>query len=430
MADAQGRRLIGRPLSDGFMKERLYMPGDVTRRQRWSAAAAMALSAGALLCGYELMRSAAQSLYLAAYGAERLPIVMALGPVGTLLAIAGYARLLSAVGARRALLLTTLATAALVLACLAALRAGSRPAAGVLYVLREAYIVLLIEQIWAFLNSTLREEDGRLLNGPICGLASLGAIGGALLVRYGAERVGSVNLLWPVAVSLLLTGGLAWLAYTRGGEPRPAENEAGGRRGHLGIGLLMRDPRLRALALLIAATQAVSTVLDLHFSRWVATALPETDARTGWLGGFYAGLNASAACGQFVVAPLLLRWVSPRWIHIGIPLVHGVACAAAWGRPSLGTAAVAYGLFKTLDYSVFRAAKELVYIPLSFDARYRAKEWIDAFTYRFAKGAVSGILAVSAIPVAYPALALLALAGWLPLAARVTRPPEKTQHTA
>jgi len=47
-----------------------------------------------------------------------------------------------------------------------------------------------------------------------------------------------------------------------------------------------------------------------------------------------------------------------------------------------------------LDYSVFRASKEILYIPLSFDARYRAKEVIDAFVYRGAKGALSGIFAV------------------------------------
>ena len=46
---------------------------------------------------------------------------------------------------------------------------------------------------------------------------------------------------------------------------------------------------------------------------------------------------------------------------------------------------LAFALFKTIDYSTFRAAKEILYIPLSFDARYRAKEVIDVFGYRFGK---------------------------------------------
>ena len=93
---------------------------------------------------------------------------------------------------------------------------------------------------------------------------------------------------------------------------------------------------------------------------------------------------------------------------------------------SLLTAAAAYMVFKVLDYSVFRAAKELLYIPLSFDSRYRAKALIDAFGYRFSKGAVSGILAgvrqlTTLHPLTYPITAIAAALAWLPLAAQLTR---------
>jgi ATP/ADP translocase len=51
--------------------------------------------------------------------------------------------------------------------------------------------------------------------------------------------------------------------------------------------------------------------------------------------------------------------------------------------------------FKTLDYSLFRGAKELVYLPLSFDGRYRTKELIDVFGYRSGKAVSSlGIAAL------------------------------------
>ena len=55
----------------------------------------------------------------------------------------------------------------------------------------------------------------------------------------------------------------------------------------------------------------------------------------------------------------------------------------------------AFLLFKAFDYSLFRAAKEIFYIPLSFDARYRAKQVIDSFGYRFAKGGSAGVITVS-----------------------------------
>ncbi len=400
-------------------------------RHRLLAAAAIALSASGLLGGYELVRSASQSLFIGAYGAHNLPGVMALAPVGTLLMIWGYGRLLSLAGARRAMLLTCLCTGAALLACHAAIAAGAKVATGCLYVLREAYIVLMVEQIWSFINSVFRAGECRKLNGAICGIASLGAIGGAWLAHLLAASLGSANLLVLAALLLAPTGLLAAAAYRLGGEPLPAPGEAGGRQGHLGGRLLLRDRTLLLLALLVAATQVVSTVLDLNLSRFVEQAIPDLDARTRWFGGFYAGLNLGAALFQFVATPLLLHCAPPRRVHLGIPLAHLGACLAAILAPSLLTAGLAYYLFKALDYSVFRAAKELLYVPLSFDARYRSKELIDAFGYRLAKGGTSAVLAGAGrcgmMPIAaYPAIAAAALLAWLALAWRLTRPAAKS----
>jgi hypothetical protein len=54
-------------------------------------------------------------------------------------------------------------------------------------------------------------------------------------------------------------------------------------------------------------------------------------------------------------------------------------------------------LSKTVDYSVFRAAKEVLYIPLPFTARYRAKLTIDALIYRSTKGVASALLSLAAL---------------------------------
>ncbi len=394
--------------------------------QRTAAALTMAVAALFLLCGYEFIRSTSQSLFIGAYGTQRLPMVMALAPVFTLLMVYGYGRLLSRSGSRRAILLTCLLSAAVILGCHAAILAGIRSATGVLYVFREAYIVLLIEQIWSFLNSTLPAPEGRRLNGPVCGIASLGAIAGGMLVHGFAVRLGTTDLLIGAALSLIPTGLGALLAYRIGGEPVPLPEEAGGRRGHLGLGVLAHSATLRRLAILIALTQVVAAVLDLQLSRQVELTMALTDERTRWFGGFYAQLNVWSALFQFILAPLLLHRVSLRRVHAAIPLVHMATCLLALMRPSLATAGAAYLAFKTLDYSVFRAAKELIYVPLSFDARYRAKEIIDAFVYRLAKGGASGVLAAvgsyGLVPLAgYPVIALGALAGWVPLAFLITR---------
>jgi AAA family ATP:ADP antiporter len=90
-------------------------------------------------------------------------------------------------------------------------------------------------------------------------------------------------------------------------------------------------------------------------------------------------------------------------------------------------AGLALMVFKVLDYSVFRAAKELLYVPLSFDVRYRAKEIIDVLGYRASKGVTSlGIKLLQYAGVTFSAsvYALLGIAGagiWLGLVWPISR---------
>lgn len=388
---------------------------------------AIGAAAAFLLCGYEFIRSVSSSLFIEAYGARRLPIAMALGPVGTLALIYLYGVLLSLGGPCRALLLTSGLSALVIAACYLGLRRGFPIAAGVAYVFREGYIVLLVEQYWSFINSVLVSGQARKCNGPITGVASLGAIAGGLLVNRWAKGLGSETLLLFAAVSLIPAGLLAWTAYRWGGEPRPSSEEAGGRQGHLALKLLLHSRYLLLIAGVIFATQVVSTVLDLRFSGLVEAALPIKDERTAFFGGFYATLNAVAGVLQFLVAPLLLHYAPLRGVHASLPLLHCAASLVLLLHPALWTGGVAFLLFKAMDYSIFRAGKEIFYIPLPFDARYRAKEVIDAFGYRFAKGTISGLLALAGrlwgtLPGStYPILAMLSAGFWLALILRITR---------
>jgi AAA family ATP:ADP antiporter len=194
-------------------------------------------------------------------------------------------------------------------------------------------------------------------------------------------------------------------------------------------------PTLALLAILIVLTQLMAAVLELRFHGLLEEAMPAKDARTAFLGNFYAVLNGAALVLQFGVAPLLLRYVPLRLVHAGIPLVHLAAGVMLLFYPVMAVGAGAYLIFKALDYSVFRAAKEVLYIPLPFAARYRSKEVIDAFGYRAAKGGTSGLLALAGgvfgrLPGAtYPLIGLVAAGVWLVLVLKLVRPHAETTAT-
>ena len=399
-------------------------PGHFKSSRPIPAVLALAAAAFFLLFGYAFVRSVSTSLYIDTFGAHRLPIVMALSAVGTFVFLYGYGWLLSRVGAQRTIFLTSAFTALGILFCYLAIRMGSHLALGGLYVLREAYIVILIEQYWSFIDSTLDSDQAKRWNGPICGIASIGAICGALVVGQFAIWLGTEQLLLFAAISLLPAGILSGLAYNLGGEPAPTPKERKGIGSLVGLNLFKQHRTLVILALLIAVTQVISTVLDLRFSGLLEEAEPLKDARTAYLGNFYAILNGTAFIFQFVVTPLSLRYLPMKLVHFAIPVLHIAAAAILLVHPTLTVGAGAYLLFKTLDYSIFRAGKEILYIPLPFDARYRSKEVIDSFIYRASKGVTSGFLALAGLlarlpGATYPGIAILSALGWIILVFRL-----------
>ena len=115
-----------------------------------------------------------------------------------------------------------------------------------------------------------------------------------------------------------------------------------------------------------------------------------------------------------------------------MPLIHVGAITLAFLEPSVFTVGLALFVFKAFDYSLFRAAKEVLYVPLSYDERYRAKEIIDVFGYRAGKGGTSvPIAALQSGGVAmgyyYLPVAFIAATFWLVLIFPLTRYAAATQ---
>ncbi|RKU32044.1 hypothetical protein C6499_03820 [Candidatus Poribacteria bacterium] len=395
------------------------------------AAIAISSAAAFVLFGYEFIRSVSSSLFIEAYGAENLSRGMVAIPPSMIVMLYCYGRLLSRQGATRALAITSLFSAILILVCYAALVRGMHFAAAIIYVFREAYIVIVIEQFWSFVNSVLTTEQAKRINGPFCAVASMGSFAGGKLVSRWAEVLGSETLLLFTAASLVPTAVFGVIAYRFGGEPKPSEEEADGKLGHLGLGTLFRSRYLLFIGVLILSTQVVSTVLDLRFNGLAETGIPDKDMRTAFFGEVYGNLGLIAGILQLVVVPLALRFVALRVIHLGVPLVHLISSFVLTISPSLRSGTAAYMIFKALDYSIFRAAKELFYMPLSYDARYRAKQINDSFGYRFAKGGSAGVielvrLGIQTIPgIAFSITAMVAAMVWTPIAFNLTRAYQK-----
>jgi ATP:ADP antiporter, AAA family len=393
----------------------------------------ISLAAFFLFGGYESVRSPSNTLFQRAYGADNFALVMSALPLVLIVVVSGYNLLLTRLKPKRTLLVISLGSALVLVALHSAITAGFAFATALLYLFRETYITLIVEQYWSYLDSIQEESAAKKFNAIFMGTVSVGSLCGGLLVAEYAQTFGTLNLVLFAAASTLLAAVFANWALRVSGEP-VEEAAAEKQDSNLGLSAFKTIPTLRHLFGLVVCAQVVSTVLYLVFQHELQNALPSADAQTAYSGMFYARLNVVALVFQFILAPLFLRRLAPKVVQMGIPCVHlaGMLAIVVW--PGLITASIAFALFKSLDYSLFRASKEILYIPLPYEARYRAKEWIDVVGYRMSKGGTSAILVgLNKLGLAsaglYPAAVISACTAWLFFTRKLTAPEPAPEPT-
>ncbi|HSQ35928.1 MAG TPA: hypothetical protein VLQ89_08055 [Candidatus Binatia bacterium] len=378
------------------------------------------VAAGTLtMAGYEMVRSAAASVFLAHHSAARLPEALMLVPLAMFAFTWLFSVALRHLGAARTFIATLLLSGLVLAASSEAVRRGIPGSAFLLYIFAQAYIVFIVEEVWAFINSLFVPAQGKRWNGVIIAVSTAGSVTGGILTGRLSVAIGSERLVW-IAAGLTAIASLFgyWAFRLAGTQPTSPDRPPLKLADHVAWDLLRTDPTIRRLALIVIASQSVAVLLDIAFHQGLQVAVPLQDPRTALLGYFWSAVNLFALLLQLVACPFLLSRLPLRRIHAAIPLLYGLAALAALVFPILPLLGAAFFIAKTVDYSVFRAAKEVLYIPLSFTARYRAKMTVDALIYRSSKGVMSALLSLSTrafgvLPLRlYPLLVVLLTGAW------------------
>ncbi len=356
----------------------------------------MAAAAFFTLVGYEFIRSPATVLFKNTWGAENLPLVMSAMPVVVFGGVALYGWILSHLGPRRTLLVTSLGSSCFIVACYFGLLTGSKMVTPILFLIKELYIVLLIEQYWSYINSSLTPTTAKKVNGPITGIAGLGGVVGGSVGSLIVGPLGTEAMVLAAALMLIPAAMVSNLTYRLHGEPEAPDTSDESISHHMGWQMFRSNPTLVCLLAIVLSSQVIAAVLDFKFNELLSVEFAgATDMETAFQLRFWGFLNLASIGLQFVIAPLLLSFIALRLVHLMLPLIHFSAIIFAIIEPSVFSVGLAFFLFKAFDYSIFRAAKEILYIPLEFDARYRAKEVIDVFGYRTGKGGSSVLIALA-----------------------------------
>jgi len=269
------------------------------------------------------------------------------------------------------------------------------------YVFTEIFGLVLVEQFWSLTNSIYTVQEGKVWYGivgigGIIGAVVGGAVTAALVGHFGLK---TLDLLLTAAGILMLIFVLTWIMgrvgiYCEVDHVLGPESASGGWR-------ILRNSRyLILIAAISLVAQLASPFIEFQFMSQVQGAYPVLDPRTAFLAKFQSLLGLVAFTVNMSLTPFVLRVFGTIGGLLVQPMMISICSWLFLQQSTLMIGGAAKISDRGLSYSINRASKELLYVPLDSVLIYQAKAWIDMFGYWLAKGAGS--------------VAILLLATWLP----------------
>lgn len=277
----------------------------------------------------------------------------------------------------------------------------------VFWVWANMLVVVLVTQFWITVNDVFNPREAKRMIGFF---GSGGILGGIV----GSETAGLLAKSKVFDHLLLLACGMFFACIfiihyifilhkkRRSIMDRALRKERGVEKGKepIKVGFMdcfdtvRRDNYLKLLAAMVTITWVVSTLIDFQFKGVIDINVSGRHNLTFFFGHFNAALMVFSLFLQLLMATVIIRRYGIRFTLLLFPFLLFLGSIGIALFVSIVFAVILKGSDKSLSYSINQSVRELLYIPVSPELKYKAKIFIDMFINRFAKGIGALILLI------------------------------------
>ncbi len=362
------------------------------------------------------LKPASRSIFISALSADQLPYVWIATAACLGLIISAYHRIV----ARYSRIRVVLGSCALIIVILLGFYPGmehaGQPLAFSFYIFVDMLSVILVEQFWSLTNTIYTSEQGKRWYGLIATGGLLGGVAGGALSAFWIKHTSlqTMDLLLVAAAILFLLmlltlfmGRLGLYTEHRGVRDNGPASDGGWRA-------ILNHRYLFLIALLLLLAQMVEPLIEYQFMKVVESNVLEREARTAYLGEFFSLLSFVAIGTNLFITPLIHRMFGAIGGLLAQPTAVFAGSLFYMSNASLMAGAFLKIADRGLSYSINRASKELLYVPIEPLLIFQAKAWIDMFGYRLFK--VLGSVLILLLTQWLPWTATTVQLGWLVIA--------------
>ena len=271
------------------------------------------------------------------------------------------------------------------------------------YVARTFYIwvsvfnLFVVSIFWSFMADIFTDEQAKRLFAFIAAGGTTGALTGPLLTTTLVGTLGPTNL-------LLLSAGLLGCAVLcikqLGGwrvrqmpsipvesndtpKTPTVEEEQGLQSGiWAGIQLLARSPYLMGICVLVLLYTTLSTFLYFQQAQIIRDSFRDSATRTAVFAGIDLSVNVLTILVQVFLTARMVKGMGISWTLSTIPLVLAGGFLCLGLAPILMVIVILQVVRRAGNYAIMRPAREMLFVVVSRDEKYKTKNFIDTAVYR------------------------------------------------
>jgi AAA family ATP:ADP antiporter len=260
----------------------------------------------------------------------------------------------------------------------------------VFFVWTAVFNLFVVSVFWSFMTDVFSTPQGKRLFGFIGFGGTLGGIVGSTVTALLAEPLRPVNLLLISVVllelSTLAVRRLGVMAQGGVGEtPRASGQGDAIIGGHFfaGVTHAMRSPYLLGICLYMVLFTIGSTTLYLQQAAIADREFADSGSRTAFFARIDLAVNILTLFTQVFLTGRIVKALGVAVTLTLLPAlsVIGFGTLGAW--PAISVFVVFQVLRRAGEFAVARPAREVLYTVLLREDKYKAKNFIDTFVYRF-----------------------------------------------
>ena len=260
------------------------------------------------------------------------------------------------------------------------------------YVVSLILAILLISQFWTLANDVYDPRQAKRVFGFIGAGSNLGGATGAGLTAFLVQSVGSRTMILIAAgvMGLCLAIVMAIMRREKAAGSTDATKalDEKGVSGGEAIRLLRSSRHLQIISLVIAFGAICAAIVEQQVNMAVAESkgAQNADAIAAFLGQLIVYLSLAGFFIQLTLTSRIHRVLGIGFALLILPISMGASAAIILFNRALWAPSFGRILDTSIRYTVDKTSREVLFLPLSADLKYRAKPFVDVTMDRLAKG--------------------------------------------